>query len=78
MESKKMMKVMDRYVDKAMEKYWCTKCERFHKRYYAKKLSLTFFSHYDYKTDITSSRLFQLDFKKKWSNEAKRQIKYKT
>ena len=77
MESKSLLKVLDRYVDKALEKYFCSKCETFHKRYTKGNLSATFFSHYDYRQHKTPAQIWKRQFIKSWNKEALRQTKNK-
>jgi len=69
---------MDRHVDNSLEKYWCSDCECFHKRRTKKGLSITFFSHIGFRTDISDSEIWKKKFKHSWNKEAKKQTHEKS
>jgi len=69
------LKKLNKQIDMSIEKYWCSVCERFHKRRFRNNLSKTFFNHIDFKSDITTTELFKRDFKKKWRKHALKQHK---
>ena len=72
MVSQKILNVLDKHVDKSIKEYYCSECDKDHKRYIRGKFSVKFFNHLEHKIDITTSERFNRQFKKKWRNEAKR------
>jgi len=60
-----------------MVKYFCTKCNGFHKKYYTRNgkqnKSKTFQDHKEYAFELTSSELWNFQFKRTWKNNARYQ-----
>ena len=48
-------------------KYWCGKCERWHRKYAKEKeISKTYLKCYPHKVDLSQGQIFIKDFKEKW------------
>jgi hypothetical protein len=54
-------------MEKAKNKYFCSKCERYHQKYYRGKLSETFKNHFEYKIEISEIEAWIKQFKKSWN-----------
>ncbi len=77
------IKIIKKEVDKKMEKiemyqeqeYFCSKCERIHKKIRNHYISKIYKNHYEFKENLTKNQLFKKDFAKKWKKEGKKQAK---
>lgn len=77
------LKINNKEVDKKMEKiemyqeqeYFCSKCERIHKKMRKHVISKIYKEHYEFKEKLTKNQLFKKDFVKKWKKEGKKQEK---
>lgn len=75
------LKINNKEVDKKMEKiemyqeqeYFCSKCERIHKKMRNHRISKIYKNHYEFKEKLTKNQLFKKDFAKKWKKEGKKQ-----
>jgi hypothetical protein len=55
---------MNKEIDITIEKIFCSKCNIYHKRNRNRKLNKTFFNHYKFKIDISTSKAWKIQINK--------------